>query len=117
MVKYNSQRQKVHTERTRPLPAVMAHCAHKLRDGLHTTNARTASSHPPMGEEKRHIATVSSSVPRTTGYGHSPAANTTHTEQAFTQRATRGSGSSSIHDVATKFPAVTPTLGFGAQLK
>ncbi|ESS61082.1 hypothetical protein TCDM_11344 [Trypanosoma cruzi Dm28c] len=45
-----------------------------------TTNAHTASSHPPMDEdEKRHAATASSSNPRTTGYSHSPADNTQRT--------------------------------------
>ncbi|RNC35535.1 hypothetical protein TcCL_Unassigned01566 [Trypanosoma cruzi] len=96
-----------------PRPGRQLHTSHHKRtiavlpvrgredSALHKREAHTASSHPPMDEdEKRPTATASSSVPRKTGYSHSPAANTAHAEQAVTQRATRGSDSSSIHDAA-----------------
>ncbi|RNC36714.1 hypothetical protein TcCL_Unassigned00272, partial [Trypanosoma cruzi] len=37
-------------------------------------------------EEKRHTATVSSSVPRPTVYGHSPAANTQHARSKLSHK-------------------------------
>ncbi|RNC52085.1 exo-alpha-sialidase [Trypanosoma cruzi] len=68
---------------------------------LHTTNAHTASSHTPMDKnEKRHTATASSSIPRPTGYGHSPAANTQRTRSQQSPKEPRGSGPSSTHDAA-----------------
>ncbi|ESS55744.1 hypothetical protein TCDM_12766 [Trypanosoma cruzi Dm28c] len=82
----------------------------------HNKRTHRQQSHT-MHEEKRHTATASSSTPRTTGYSHSPAANTTHTEQAITQRATRKSDSASIHDAATTFPVISPTMEFDARLK
>ncbi|ESS55206.1 hypothetical protein TCDM_13338 [Trypanosoma cruzi Dm28c] len=42
--------------------------------------------------------------------------HTTHTERAPTITATRASGTSSIHDAATKLPAIPPSMGHGAQL-
>ncbi|RNC31841.1 hypothetical protein TcCL_Unassigned05615 [Trypanosoma cruzi] len=43
------------------------------RFGLHKRKAHAASSHTPMDKNgKRHTATASSSVPRPTGYSHSP---------------------------------------------
>ncbi|ESS60501.1 hypothetical protein TCDM_11970 [Trypanosoma cruzi Dm28c] len=52
-----------------------------------------------MHEEKRHTASIaSSSIPRPTGYGHSPLPTISHTKQEITQRATRRSDSSPSHD-------------------
>ncbi|RNC32416.1 exo-alpha-sialidase [Trypanosoma cruzi] len=53
---------------------------------LHTKNAHTASSHTPMDKnEKRHSSTASSSIPRPTGYGHSPTANTQRTRSELSK--------------------------------
>ncbi|EAN85624.1 exo-alpha-sialidase [Trypanosoma cruzi] len=80
-------------------------------------NKLTHRQQLPTMKVKRPTATASSTVPRPTAYSHSPAANTMHTEQAITQRAARKSDSASIHDAATTFPAIPPTMEFDAQPK
>ncbi|RNF07598.1 hypothetical protein TcG_10377 [Trypanosoma cruzi] len=80
------------------------------------SNTHTASSHPPGTKRKRE----SPPPPPVQSHGQrdtATAPHTKHTKQAITQRATRGSNSASIHDVATKFPAISPKMGFGARLK
>ncbi|RNC52890.1 hypothetical protein TcCL_ESM09833 [Trypanosoma cruzi] len=64
------------------------------------------------GEEKRHTATASSSIPRPTAYGHSPAANKhnahgasnhpkSHTQKRILTHPRRGA---SLHAVTTQRP-------------
>ncbi|RNC40032.1 exo-alpha-sialidase, partial [Trypanosoma cruzi] len=100
----------------RPLPAVMAHFVRKLRDSPpHNKHAHRQQS-STMEDEKRHSATASSSIPRATGYDHSPQP-THNAHEVITQAATCGSGSSPSHDAATTFPVIPSTMGLGAQLK
>ncbi|RNC45684.1 hypothetical protein TcCL_NonESM04572 [Trypanosoma cruzi] len=82
------------TQQTRTPPAVTHQWTRKKRD----------TPPPVQSHGQRNTATARSQ-------------HTTHTELAITQRATRGSGSSSSHDAATTFPVIPPTMEFDAQLK
>ncbi|EKG08541.1 hypothetical protein TCSYLVIO_000310 [Trypanosoma cruzi] len=82
------------------------HSAHTTR--RHPRKEGTQLQQPPtMQEEKGTTATASSLIPRTTRYGHSPAANT---------QCTRASEPSSIHHAATNYLPIPPSVGHGAQL-
>ncbi|RNC40262.1 hypothetical protein TcCL_NonESM10272 [Trypanosoma cruzi] len=76
---------------------------------------------PPYGGNAPGMFLVGSGFP-SSGLGglllsllSSPVA-VTHTERAPTTPVTRASEPSSIHNAATKFPAIPPSMGHGAQL-
>ncbi|RNC45045.1 hypothetical protein TcCL_NonESM05170 [Trypanosoma cruzi] len=99
----------------RPTEDTPSHSAHTAKQ--HPQKEGTRRKHSPrMEDEKRHSATASSSIPRPTGYGHSPQP-TQSAHEVSSQRATRRSDSSSINDAATTFPAIPPTMEFDARLK
>ncbi|ESS62098.1 hypothetical protein TCDM_10264 [Trypanosoma cruzi Dm28c] len=83
------------TQQTHTLPAVICQW---------TRRSDTPPSPPVQSHGQRDTATARSQ-------------HTTHSERAISQRATRGSDSASIHDVATKFPAIPSLIEFGARLK
>ncbi|ESS62057.1 hypothetical protein TCDM_10300 [Trypanosoma cruzi Dm28c] len=88
----------------------------RIRPSTQQTHTPPAATRHGRGEEtQRHRLQFN---PTANGIRPQPRSqHTTHSERAITQRATRGSDSSSIHDAATTFPAISPKMGFGARLK
>ncbi|KAF5219256.1 hypothetical protein ECC02_007765 [Trypanosoma cruzi] len=99
-------------ERAAGPAAQFTHHGAASTQGRHTTPAAT---HHAGGEDiHHHILPAHSHSQREMAKTHGH--HTTHTERAPTTPATRASGPSSIHDAATKFPAIPPSMGHGAQL-
>ncbi|KAF5214806.1 hypothetical protein ECC02_012564 [Trypanosoma cruzi] len=101
-----------HAERAAVPAAQFTHHETASTQERHTTPAAT---HHAGGEDIHHHLLPAHShsqreMAKTRGQ------HTTHTERAPTTPATRASGPSSIHDAATKFPAIPPSMGHGAQL-
>ncbi|KAF5214436.1 hypothetical protein ECC02_012963 [Trypanosoma cruzi] len=92
------------------------HTSHTTR--RHPRKEGTQRQQPPTMQEENTSTTISPQLISTApGKWPKPRGHhTTHTEQAPTTPATRSSGPSSIHDAATKFPAIPPSVGHGAQL-
>ncbi|ESS57139.1 hypothetical protein TCDM_12430 [Trypanosoma cruzi Dm28c] len=88
----------------------------RIRPSTQKTRASPAFTHNGRGKEthRHHLqfGLVANGIRPRPRSQHK-----TLTVPVIAQRATRRSGSASIHDVATKFPAITPTTGFGARLK
>ncbi|KAF5221566.1 hypothetical protein ECC02_005455 [Trypanosoma cruzi] len=101
-----------HAERAAGPAAQFTHHETASTQESHTTPAAT---HHAGGEDiHHHLLPAHSHSQREMAKTHGH--HTTHTEQAPTTPATRASGLSSIHDAATKLPAIPPSMGHGAKL-
>ncbi|RNC39230.1 hypothetical protein TcCL_NonESM11450 [Trypanosoma cruzi] len=113
MLKHTAQRQKSILKNAALHSSCGSLCAETARrpQQTHTPPAinhqwtRTKRYTPPPPPVQSH------------GQRHTATARCKHTKQAITKRATRRSDTLSIHDATTTFPAIPPTMGFGARLK
>ncbi|EKF29222.1 hypothetical protein MOQ_007005 [Trypanosoma cruzi marinkellei] len=93
------------------------HSPHTTRQ--HPRKEGTQRQQPPTMQVKKTSTTISLQlIPTANGKWPTPCGHhtTQHTERAPTTPVTTASEPSAIHDAATKFPAIPPSMGHGAQL-